>query len=108
MDERRKRRVRKVELAPSELVIEWGDGRCTRHDLAELRRTCPCALCRETHGRPDPSSQELPLLTGEAATATSQARSVELVGRYGLRINWADGHNHGIYSLEKLASAGRA
>ncbi len=31
----------------------------------------------------------------------------ELVGQYGLRITWADGHDTGIYDYELLRSLGR-
>jgi len=48
------------------------------------------------------SGDELNVLSGDALTATATARSFDLVGRYGLRLNWADGHNHGIYALEQL------
>lgn len=104
-DDRRKKRVRKAELTEAELVVQWGDGETTRHSLEALRRNCPCALCREGHGDDQGSGSaaaELTVLTGEAVTATATARSFDLVGRYGLRINWADGHSHGIYALEQL------
>ena len=29
-----------------------------------------------------------------------QARGVSYVGRYGIRIEWANGHDHGIYTFE--------
>lgn len=104
-DERRRKRVRKAELVEGELVVHWGDEQTTRHALEGLRANCPCALCRETRDgdRQAPAAEAgLTVLTGEAATATGAARGFEMVGRYGLRITWADGHNHGIYALERL------
>ncbi|MXY84151.1 MAG: DUF971 domain-containing protein [Gemmatimonadetes bacterium] len=33
-------------------------------------------------------------------SATAEVRGVSYVGRYGIRIEWADGHDHGIYTFE--------
>ena len=107
-----KRRPAKIELGAEELVILWKDGRESRHALTALRRNCPCATCRGLREEPGveapaaPAPGELPLLTATAATATAQARSWEPVGRYGLRICWADGHDHGIYTFEALRGQG--
>ncbi len=103
-EQRKKKRLRQAQLSESDLVTEWGDGETTRHNLEALRRNCPCAACRDArHGAgSQPADDELAVLSGEAATATAEARSFDLVGRYGLRLNWADGHNHGIYALEQL------
>lgn len=105
MDEQaKKKRLRQAELDETELVLEWGDGETTRHSLEALRRNCPCAVCRDARDGAGSSQvdDELAVLSGDAATATAAARSFELVGRYGLRLNWADGHSHGIYVVEQL------
>jgi len=103
-EERRKKRLRRAELTETELVAHWADGETTRHPLEALRRNCPCAQCRERRedSRGPEEGVELTVLSGEAVTATAAARSFDLVGRYGLRVNWADGHQHGIYALEQL------
>jgi ATP-binding protein involved in chromosome partitioning len=43
-----------------------------------------------------------PLL--DPGTVPMQVRpvSVELVGAYGIRIHWSDGHSTGIYTFERL------
>ncbi len=98
----RKIRPQNIELAPTELIIEWRDGQCSRHELETLRRNCPCATCRQARNAGDAPAPtgELPLLTGEASTATSSAVGFERVGRYGIRINWSDGHDAGIYTFD--------
>ncbi len=61
-----------------------------------LRLACPCAGCvEEMTGRPllDPG---LGAAGGPAAVAGA------LVGAYGLRIDWSDGHGTGIYTFERL------
>ena len=108
MEEGRKRRQpRKVELGQSELVITWRDGHVSHHALEELRRNCPCATCRT--GAQHASGElttgpagELPMVSSDDLARSVRARSFDYVGRYGLRINWADGHSHGIYRLEQL------
>jgi ATP-binding protein involved in chromosome partitioning len=101
---RKKKRPAKIELdhEKGDLVIVWKDGDESRFALAELRRNCPCAVCRDLRARNDVETGELKLLDGEAATATAAARDFVYVGRYGIRITWADGHDTGIYTFEAL------
>ena len=104
--DRKKKRPANIELdeEKGELAITWKDGRQSRFSLAELRKNCPCATCRELRQQADNSSltDGLTLLHDEAATATAQAHSFDPVGRYGIRINWSDGHNYGIYTFASL------
>ncbi len=95
---KRKKKPHGIELLAEEgmLSVRWNDGTRSRYDLDGLRRSCPCAVCREARE----NSEELNLLSGEAASATAEARRVDFVGRYGLRIEWADGHDHGIYTFD--------
>ncbi|MEE2726993.1 MAG: DUF971 domain-containing protein [Candidatus Latescibacterota bacterium] len=97
---REKKKPRSVELLADEgmLCVRWSDGTQSRYDLNGLRRSCPCALCREAREQGD----ELSLLSGEAITATAEAQRVDFVGRYGLRIVWGDGHDQGIYTFDFL------
>ena len=60
-----------------------------------LRLACGCAACvEEMSGRPilDPARVPDDILP----------RSVALVGTYGLRVQWSDGHGTGIYTFERL------
>ena len=97
---RGKKKPRSVELLADEgmLCVRWSDGTQSRYDLNGLRKSCPCALCREAREQSD----ELSLLSGEAITATAEAQRVDFVGRYGLRILWGDGHDQGIYTFDFL------
>ena len=97
---RGKKKPRSVELLADEgmLCVRWSDGTQSRYDLNGLRRSCPCALCREAREQSD----QLSLLSGEAITATAEAQRVDFVGRYGLRILWGDGHDQGIYTFDFL------
>lgn len=99
---KRKKKPRGIELLESEgvLSVNWSDGSQNRYDLEALRGSCPCALCREARDAPESNDLELNVLSGEAVSATGEAKGFELVGRYGLRIEWADGHDHGIYTFD--------
>ena len=88
-----------VMLVGGELAIVWEDGREDYIPLEKLRRACPCAMCKgerdilgNVHRGP-----ERPL-TPRSFQALAQRR----VGGYALQIDWADGHNDGIYSWETL------
>ena len=95
---RGKKKPRSVELLADDgmLCVRWSDGTHSRYDLDGLRRSCPCALCREAREQ----SGELSLLRSEAVSATAEAQRVDFVGRYGLRILWGDGHDQGIYTFD--------
>jgi DUF971 family protein len=90
---------RAVMLVGSELAIVWEDGREDYIPFEKLRRECPCAVCKgerdllgNVHrGPPRP-------LTERSFQAVAHRR----VGGYALQIDWADGHNDGIYSWETL------
>ena len=100
----RKKRPTRIELdtRAAQLVINWSDDSESRFGLEEMRRSCPCAMCRERRAAETVEAGELRLLEGEAATATAVATGYVTVGRYGIRITWADGHDTGIYTFETL------
>jgi DUF971 family protein len=78
-----------------QLVIEWRDGGRTAMTSFDLRRLCPCAGCvNELSGDR--------LLKKEDVDAGVSAESFEKVGRYGVQIQWSDGHNTGIYTHRML------
>ena len=80
---------------PLELAIVWQDGHTGVYPTHELRLACRCARCADEW-------------TGEVKIDRNLVPEdvhpvqVESVGRYGLRINWSDGHNTGIYSFHYL------
>lgn len=81
------------------LLIEWdGTGHRGLFPARALRLSCPCAECvEELSGRS--------LLEPAAIPADVHPVAVSLVGGYGLRIEWSDGHATGIYTFERLRAA---
>lgn len=82
------------------LLIEWRQGGGELfYPARDLRLACPCAACiEEMTGRR--------LLEPGAVPADIRPVSIALVGAYGLRIVWSDGHGTGIYTFERLRAAG--
>jgi ATP-binding protein involved in chromosome partitioning len=78
------------------LLIEWDQaGHRAFYPARPLRLACGCAVCvEEMSGRP--------LLDPAGVPADIRPVSVALVGAYGLRIQWSDGHGTGIYTFERL------
>ena len=90
------------------LSITWSDGRQSFYPLTHLRRKCPCATCRDGGAKNDVAR---PQAGGASLTVLPQgfdrrasARGAALVGNYAIQIEWADGHNTGIYDFEYLRS----
>ena len=78
------------------IKIVWADGHESRYPLEHLRQNCPCAACRGTAPSPGPAS---PFPMFKPAARLTNAESV---GRYAVRLLWADGHSAGIYSFDHL------
>ncbi len=77
------------------LVIEWTAGEESFYPARDLRLACPCAACvEEMSGRP--------LLDPERVPPDVRPVALSLVGAYGLRVVWSDGHDTGIYTFERL------
>ena len=81
------------------LLITWADGHHSIFPLRLLRRFCPCAGClgeRDLLGR-----THMPVVK-TTYDGPITATGAELVGNYGLRIDWSDGHSAGIYTFAHL------
>jgi DUF971 family protein len=81
-----------------DVKIIWNDGHESVYPARELRLSCTCAACvEEMTGRktlrPDSVPQDVHPL------------GIQLVGRYGIQINWSDGHHTGIYTFETLRAS---
>jgi ATP-binding protein involved in chromosome partitioning len=78
------------------ILVEWNqEGHVSFYPARALRLACPCAGCvEEMTGRP--------LL--EASTVPDDVRpvTVSLVGAYGLKVQWSDGHSTGIFTFARL------
>ncbi|CAN5695509.1 DUF971 domain-containing protein [soil metagenome] len=81
------------------LLIEWDTaGHRAWYPARALRLACPCAACvDEMSGRP--------LLDPASVPGDIRPVSLALVGAYGLKVDWSDGHGTGIYTFERLLAS---
>jgi len=92
---------RNIAVAGRELALAWADGHESYLPFDDLRRDCPCAMCRGHHeAKPDP----LRIVKAPAAGEISIVRLVP-VGAYAVQIVWSDGHDTGIHAFESLRAA---
>ena len=89
----------KILLFDSEhILIKWNNQTEQKIRLIDLRKNCPCAICKaEREHHKDWShvfftSDELKIV------------DMKIIGSYALNIVWADGHNTGIYEFKKLTN----
>jgi DUF971 family protein len=91
-------------VRPEELHIRWSDQVTHSLPVRLLRDRCPCATCRERRLQPpDPTS--LPVLRPEE-TRPLHIVSMRPVGNYAYAIQFSDGHDTGIYTLDFLRELG--
>jgi ATP-binding protein involved in chromosome partitioning len=89
------RRIRRTDEG---LEIEWEPDHVAQFPARGLRLACPCAACvEEMSGRP--------LLDPASVPADVRPLAVSLVGTYGIRVQWSDGHGTGIYTFARLRAA---
>ncbi|MGN6393572.1 MAG: DUF971 domain-containing protein [Gemmatimonadales bacterium] len=81
------------------VLVEWEEGgHAALYPARPLRLACACAECvDEMSGRG--------LLDSAAVPDDVRPVSLELVGTYGLRVRWSDGHSTGIYTFERLLAS---
>ena len=91
-----------IQRATHLLRIQWADGHTSAFALAWLRSNCPCATCREE--RRDRLMEEASgsFRLNSGPQPSQEVIGAELVGAYALRLDWADGHNTGIYPFSAL------
>ena len=82
-----------------QLRVRWADGKDCVYELPRLRQLCPCALCRTEREQPSGLPVVRPAAAQREMVTVSKA---ELVGQYGIRLTWNDGHNTGIYDFALL------
>ncbi len=83
------------QAGPQELGIKWSDGHDSVYGCYNLRLHCRCANCvDEWNGAAR--------LNREMVPTDVHPLTIESVGRYGLKINWSDGHSTGIYAYQSL------
>ena len=93
--------------AADALHLEWSDGVQHRLTWRVLRDRCPCATCANP---PEPQPQSggfnlLPVLS-PAETRPLKVTAMRPMGNYAYSVQFSDGHNTGIYSLEFLRQLG--
>jgi len=91
--------LKTFEVIGDELALKWADGSESYVSLRELRLACPCALCA---GERDLLGREYYRQPQRLTEGSFVLRECQLVGSYGLRPTWADGHNAGIFSFGYL------
>ncbi len=92
-----------IERIPGGIKLLWADGSAHEFSAQELRRRCPCAVCKEI-----PERDEIGLpLHGLPAEGVGIA-AAHPVGWYALQFQFTDGHDTGIYSYELLRKWGQA
>ena len=99
-------RPTKLEVAEGkQLVITWSDGVVRAIAFGELRKACPCASCREQRKAPPQPTSGLQVISmAEAQPLKIQAMNP--VGNYAYKIEFSDGHDTGIFTLELLRELG--
>jgi DUF971 family protein len=96
----------KLERTPDRgLAITWSDGQRRAYSVRRLRDACPCASCREKRSQPPEPKGLLPVLSLNETQQLAIAK-MEPVGNYAYSIEFSDGHDTGIYTLEMLRQLG--
>lgn len=110
-----------VRRSPSEIQIEWSDGKVLVYKASRLRAKCPCATCRERRrgdtdehdGQIDDSDSErlkslgpskgllLPVLSAAEAKPDT-IEGLKPIGNYAYNIVFGDGHRTGLFTLDFL------
>jgi DUF971 family protein len=100
-------RPTKLEVAEgTKLVITWSDGVVREIGFGELRKACPCASCREQRKETALPAGGLQVISlAEARPLKIQA--MQPVGNYAYNIEFSDGHDSGIFTLELLRELGK-
>jgi DUF971 family protein len=96
---------------PNALRIHWSDGQVRRYTARELRDRCPCATCREKRTQASSPQSAAPASGLLTVLSPAEARPLTIegmqpVGSYAYQIQFSDGHNTGIYTLEHLRQLG--
>jgi DUF971 family protein len=83
------------------LAIDWSDGLQSHISWQRLRDNCPCANCREERAKP---ADPFRILTVKDLERPAQVAPLAMspVGHYAYKIQWNDGHDTGIYTIENL------
>lgn len=85
----------KIEHDETLVRIKWKDGSSSEIDSYSLRLNCPCALCvDENSGQKILRPEDIPL--------SIRALKIRPVGRYGVMVEFSDGHDKGIFRFSRI------
>ena len=88
------------------LQIQWTDGQVRHYSVSQLRKSCPCATCREKrNSKEEEQPNPLAILTPQEAQPLT-ITAMNPIGSYAYGIAYSDGHDTGIYTFEELAALG--
>lgn len=93
-------------LGGIQLRIQWSSGEQRECSARALRESCPCATCREKRQNESKEPAALLPILSPAETLPLSISAMNPIGNYAYSIEFSDGHNTGIYSLEFLYSLG--
>src|SRR5262245_53612227 len=91
-------------ISPDRLRIVWGDDQVREYTIRELRDNCPCATCLEKRVGAKPA-ELLPIMRVEEAQPL-RITKMEPLGHYAYGIEFSDGHDTGLFTLELLRELG--
>ena len=86
-----------IKRLPDAIHVRWNDGHQSEYSYQLLRQKCPCARCQS-------DKNPLRLLPTDPLSKNLTLVDIQLVGRYAIRLIWADGHKTGIYTFDFLRS----
>ena len=86
-----------VHVDQRQMRIKWSDGHDAVYDFEALRWACPCAQCAGEGNIPGVVTLDM-VFTPEQTTL----ERVKWIGRYALAPIWADGHDTGLFTYQKL------
>lgn len=98
-------------VGDSGIRIRWSDGETTEWTSRQLRDACPCATCREKHGKLLHDDDEAPVAKpkpiGLPVLSAAEARPMKIegmkpVGTYAYNVLFSDGHSSGLFTFARL------
>ena len=84
--------------------IQWDDQSESVWTAAQLRKSCPCATCREKNRGSEQASEKpkgLPVISAAEARPL-RVEAMRPAGNYGYHIAFSDGHDSGIFTMAML------
>ncbi|MEZ4754249.1 MAG: DUF971 domain-containing protein [Bdellovibrionota bacterium] len=92
--------------------IVWSDGRVDELSSKKLRENCPSAVSKakrgdQTHDKPLTAKKSLLNIVEASSEEETSLVRIWGIGNYAIGMEWADGHNTGIYTYPFLRELGK-